>query len=87
MTIDERKDDIKNLIQPITYLEEDIMASVFTKIIKGELPSYKIYENELIIAFLTIAPTQLGHTLIVPKTEVDHVLDVSEPEYTELFKS
>ena len=62
------------------------MSSVFTKIINQELPCYKIYENDLIISFLTIEPTQLGHSLIVPKKEIDHWLDVEEPYFSEIFK-
>ncbi|HLD81984.1 MAG TPA: HIT family protein, partial [Patescibacteria group bacterium] len=48
------------------------MATIFTKIINGEIPCYKIYEDEYVFAFLDIKPHQLGHTLIVPKIEVDH---------------
>lgn len=63
------------------------MASIFTKIIKGEIPCYKIYENEFVMAFLDIRPVQLGHTLIVPKKEIDHYIDVPEPYYSEVFKA
>jgi len=52
--------------------------SVFTKIISGELPSYKIAENEDFIAFLDIDPLVKGHVLVVPKVEVDKVFDLSE---------
>ncbi len=61
------------------------MASVFTKIIRGELPSYKILENDLVIAFLARESITLGHTLVVPKVEIDHFLDVPEPHYTAVF--
>jgi histidine triad (HIT) family protein len=50
--------------------------TLFTKIIKGEIPSYKIAENEKFYAFLDIFPLQKGHTLIVPKIEVDKIFDV-----------
>lgn len=63
------------------------MSSIFTKIINGEIPSYKVYENEYIYAFLDINPINLGHTLIVPKIEIDYFLDVPEPYYSEVFKS
>ena len=53
------------------------MASLFTKIINGEIPSYKCAENEKFYAFLDINPVQLGHTLIVPKKETDYIFDVS----------
>lgn len=52
------------------------MASIFTKIINGEIPSYKIYENEKVYAFLDIHPATRGHTLVVPKIEVDYFADV-----------
>lgn len=48
------------------------MSSLFTKIINGEIPSYKIYEDEKVFAFLDIHPSTLGHTLLVPKVEVDY---------------
>ena len=54
------------------------MASIFTKIISGEIPSYKIYEDENYLAFLDINPNTLGHTLCVPKKEVDQVFDLDD---------
>lgn len=63
------------------------MASIFTKIINGEIPSYKIFEDEHTYAFLDIMPIQLGHTLVVPKTEVDYFLDVPEPYYSAVFRT
>lgn len=63
------------------------MASIFTKIIAGEIPSYKVFEDELTFAFLDIMPIQPGHTLVVPKTEVDYFLDVPEPYYSAVFKT
>lgn len=62
------------------------MASIFTKIINGELPAYRVFENELVIAFLTIDPIRPGHTLVVPKTEVDSYMDVGSKEYQEVFR-
>lgn len=59
------------------------MASVFTKIIKGELPSYKIHEDEKTISILTIEPISLGHTLVIPKMEVNHWFDVPPDIYTQ----
>lgn len=52
--------------------------TIFTKIIKGEIPSYKIAESDKFYAFLDIFPLQKGHTLIVPKTEVDKIFDVPD---------
>ncbi len=54
------------------------MASIFSKIIAGEIPSYKIAENEHFFAFLDIFPLREGHVLIVPKTETDKFFDVSD---------
>jgi len=56
------------------------MASIFTKIIKGEIPSYKVAEDENFYAFLDINPLSKGHTLVVPKQEVDYIFDL-EDEY------
>lgn len=60
------------------------MASVFTKIINGDLPSYKIHEDETVISFLALDPVNPGHTLVVPKKEVNHWLDVPADLYTHL---
>jgi histidine triad (HIT) family protein len=61
------------------------MSTIFKKIIDGDIPSYKIYENEHTFAFLDISPVQLGHTLVVPKVEIDYFLDVPEPYYSAVF--
>ena len=63
------------------------MTSVFTRIINGEIPSYKIYEDEYVYAFLDINPVNVGHTLIVPKIEIDYFIDVPEPYYTAVFQA
>ena len=57
------------------------MASIFTKIISGEIPCYKIHEDDLTISFLALDQVNLGHTLVVPKKEVDHWLDVPEEAF------
>tara|TARA_B110000467_G_C18210821_1_gene417304 strand:- start:323 stop:712 length:390 start_codon:yes stop_codon:yes gene_type:complete len=62
------------------------MASIFTKIINGELPCYKIVEDDLFIAFLDIDPNVKGHTLCVPKKEVDKLLDLDEETYLGLMQ-
>ncbi len=59
--------------------------SVFTKIISGELPCYKIAESENFIAFLDIDPLIKGHVLVVPKTEVDKIFDLSEKYLSEML--
>ena len=62
------------------------MATVFTKIIEGEIPSYKILEDENFIAFLDINPNAKGHTLCVPKEEVDKLFDLGEHMYLQLMQ-
>lgn len=62
-----------------------MQESVFTKIIKGELPSHKIYEDDKTIAFLTIGPLLEGHTLVVPKVQVDDFEALSHEDYQALF--
>lgn len=61
------------------------MASIFTKIINGEIPCYKIAEDEHFFAFLDINPNAKGHTLCVPKQEVDKLLDLEEDVYMGLM--
>ena len=61
------------------------MASIFTKIILGEIPSYKIAEDENFIAFLDVNPNAKGHTLVVPKREENKIFDLSKEEYNGLM--
>ena len=60
------------------------MASIFTKIVHGEIPSYKIAEDENFYAFLDIFPLAQGHTLVIPKKEVDYLFDLDDELYTGL---
>ncbi|MAU77040.1 MAG: HIT family protein [Crocinitomicaceae bacterium] len=60
------------------------MASIFSKIISGEIPCHKVAENESCFAFLDIAPLALGHTLVVPKREVDKYFDLSDEEIAQI---
>ena len=60
------------------------MASIFSKIIAGEIPSYRVAEDEYHYAFLDINPLAPGHTLVVPKKEVDYIFDLSDEEYAAL---
>ncbi|MEY8849954.1 HIT family protein [Psychroserpens sp. XS_ASV72] len=62
------------------------MASIFSKIIAGEIPSYKVAETDDFLAFLDINPNAKGHTLCIPKKEVDKIFDLDEATYTELMK-
>ena len=59
--------------------------SIFTKIIKGEIPCHKIEENEHFIAFLDIMPLKKGHTLVVPKVQVDYIFDLENQTLGELM--
>ena len=61
------------------------MASIFTRIINGEIPCYKIAEDENYFAFLDINPLQKGHTLVVPKLEVDYIFDLDSDVYLGLM--
>ena len=61
------------------------MATIFTKIIRGEIPGYKIAEDENYYAFLDINPLAEGHTLVVPKKEVDYIFDLDEQDLAGLM--
>ncbi len=61
------------------------MPSIFSKIIKGEIPCYKIAENDDFIAFLDVFPLKKGHVLVVPKKEVDYIFDLEDETYTGLM--
>jgi histidine triad (HIT) family protein len=61
------------------------MTSIFTKIIEGEIPSHRIHEDDHTYAFLDINPRQEGHTLVVPKTEVDYLFDLPAEAYRVLW--
>ncbi|MBQ1372961.1 HIT domain-containing protein, partial [Candidatus Saccharibacteria bacterium] len=60
------------------------MSSVFSKIIEGEIPAYKIYEDEKTFAFLDINPEVRGHVLVVPKVEVDKIYELSDEDWVAL---
>ena len=61
------------------------MATIFTKIINGEIPSYKIAENDAFYAFLDINPLTQGHTLVVPKIETDYIFDLDDNTLSEMI--
>lgn len=63
------------------------MSSIFTKIINGEVPCYKIYEDDKTFAFLDIHPETEGHTLVVPKKEVDKIYDLEDGDYQALMST
>ena len=60
------------------------MASIFTKIVNGEIPAYKVAEDENYLAFLDIFPVAMGHTLVIPKKEVDYLFDLDDDLYAGL---
>lgn len=61
--------------------------SIFTRIINGEIPAYKIYEDDRVIAFLDLHPQNEGHTLVVPKIQVDHIWDLTDDDYQYLWQT
>ncbi len=62
------------------------MDSIFTKIINGDIPSYKVAEDEHFFAFLDINPNAKGHTLCIPKKQIDRLFDMDETHYLELMR-
>lgn len=63
------------------------MSSIFSKIIAGEIPCYKIYEDDKTFAFLDIHPETMGHTLVIPKKEVDKIYELEDEDYDALMKT
>ena len=61
------------------------MSSIFSKIVKGEIPSFKIYEDDNFLSFLDVYPLKRGHTLVIPKKEMDYILDIDSEEYSNLW--
>lgn len=61
--------------------------SIFTKIINGDIPSYKIYEDDKTLAFLDIHPVQQGHTLVIPKKQIEFVWDLPQGDYRALMNT
>jgi histidine triad (HIT) family protein len=62
------------------------MASIFSRIVSGEIPAYKIAETDEYLAFLDVFPTVKGHTLVIPKKEIDYLFDLDEELYLGLMK-
>jgi len=62
------------------------MPSIFSKIVSGDIPAYKIAEDEHHLAFLDIFPLAKGHVLVIPKKETDYIFDITSDEYLELWK-
>jgi histidine triad (HIT) family protein len=61
------------------------MATIFSKIIAGEIPAHKVAETNDFLAFLDVSPLTHGHVLVIPKTEVDYIFDMDDAEYIELW--
>lgn len=61
------------------------MASIFTKIVNGEISCYKVAEDENFLAFLDVSPLALGHTLVIPKKEIDYIFDLDSEQYRSLW--
>jgi len=62
------------------------VSTIFSKIISGEIPSYKVAEDEHFLAFLDIFPLSKGHTLVIPKVETDYIFDIESEQYANLWK-
>jgi len=60
---------------------------IFCQIIKNELPSHKVWENENFLAFLTLGSLNRGHTLLIPKKHIDYIFDLEKPLYTDIFQT
>lgn len=73
------------LVGLFSYIVE--MDTIFTKIIRGEIPCYKVYEDEHSFAFLDIRPYALGHVLLVSRKPVDHFFELNDPDYIKLFQA
>lgn len=61
------------------------MASIFSRIVAGEIPCYKVAEDDRFFAFLDISPVAKGHTLVIPKQEVDYIFDLDDETYNDLM--
>lgn len=62
------------------------MSSIFSKIVSGEIPCYKIAENDAFLAFLDITPLRKGHTLVIPKKEIDYIFDIDDQELADFIQ-
>lgn len=76
-------------VHSLRYQEKELyckyMASIFSKIISGEVPGYKIYEDDYVCAILDINPIQKGHTLVIPKQEVDQLFELDEKYFDHMM--
>lgn len=70
-----------------TAIIKNMQDSIFTKIIKGEIPCHKIYEDDKVLAFLDIHPKTPGHTLVVPKEQIEFVWDLADEDYQAVMRT
>jgi len=75
----------KLIVLLLKHQKHNVMSTIFTKIVKREIPSYKIAEDEKFYAFLDINPLAKGHTLVIPKEETDYIFDLDDETIKELF--
>lgn len=61
------------------------MSTIFSKIVSGEIPAYKIHEDENFLAFLDVFPLVKGHTLVIPKKETDYIFDIEDQELSDMM--
>ena len=62
------------------------MSSIFSKIVSGDMPAFKVAEDENHLAFLDVFPLAYGHVLVIPKKQIDYIFDISSDEYLDLFR-
>tara|TARA_B100000767_G_C19520679_1_gene432353 strand:+ start:230 stop:622 length:393 start_codon:yes stop_codon:yes gene_type:complete len=62
------------------------MATIFSKIVNGEIPCYKVYEDDEFLAFLDVFPVAKGHVLVIPKKETDYIFDIEDQSYTRMWQ-
>jgi histidine triad (HIT) family protein len=62
------------------------MATIFSKIVNGEIPCYKVYEDDEFLAFLDVFPVSKGHVLVIPKKETDYIFDIEDQSYNRMWQ-
>jgi len=62
------------------------MATIFSQIVNGEIPCYKVYEDDEFLAFLDVFPVAKGHVLVIPKKETDYIFDIEDQSYTRMWQ-
>lgn len=62
------------------------MATIFSKIVNGEIPCYKVYEDDEFLAFLDVFPVAKGHVLVIPKKETDYIFDIEDQSYARMWQ-